>query len=66
MEGSLQPTITLADGYEIPRIGLGTYLLRDGSQVLQAVTTALEAGYRHFDTASMYGNEAGIGKNPRS
>lgn len=45
----------------IPRIGLGTYKLT-GQDCIKAVTAALGAGYRHIDTAQMYGNEAEIGR----
>lgn len=46
---------------EIPAIGLGTYRLQ-GRQAIDAVTTALELGYRHIDTAQMYANEAEVGQ----
>ncbi|ART62125.1 2,5-didehydrogluconate reductase DkgB [Kushneria marisflavi] len=45
----------------IPDIGLGTYRLK-GQEVIDSVTTALELGYRHIDTAQMYGNEADVGR----
>ncbi|SPJ33600.1 2,5-didehydrogluconate reductase DkgB [Kushneria phyllosphaerae] len=45
----------------IPDIGLGTYRLK-GQDVIDSVTTALELGYRHIDTAQMYGNEAEVGR----
>ncbi|ARS53506.1 2,5-didehydrogluconate reductase DkgB [Kushneria konosiri] len=45
----------------IPDIGLGTYRLK-GQEVIDSVTTALELGYRHIDTAQMYGNEADVGQ----
>lgn len=44
----------------IPRIGLGTYRLKDQA-VIDSVTTALSLGYRHIDTAQVYGNEAAVG-----
>ncbi len=44
-----------------PDIGLGTYRLK-GQDVIDSVTTALELGYRHIDTAQMYGNEAEVGR----
>lgn len=49
-----------ANGAEIPAIGLGTWLL-SGEACSQAVLWALEAGYRHLDTAKMYGNEEDVG-----
>ncbi|MFN3195180.1 MAG: aldo/keto reductase [Chlorobiota bacterium] len=53
--------IVLNNGVEIPRIGLGTYQLK-GNNLERAVMTALEAGYRHFDTATLYENEGELGK----
>jgi 2,5-diketo-D-gluconate reductase B len=46
---------------QIPSIGLGTFRLKD-QQVIDSVTTGLELGYRHIDTAQIYGNEAEVGK----
>lgn len=57
---ALDRKLTLPGGIEIPLIGFGTYQLV-GSDARQAVGWALEAGYRHFDTAASYGNEADIG-----
>ena len=54
--------VTLANGVEMPRLGLGTYKSAQGGDVERAVTCALEIGYRGIDTASMYGNEGGIGR----
>lgn len=52
----------LPDGGRIPSLGLGTWQIPDGPAVVTAVRQALEAGYRHIDTAQAYGNEAGIGQ----
>lgn len=49
------------DGHTIPQIGLGTWPL-DDAQVEAVVTDAIEAGYRHIDTAVRYGNETGVGR----
>ncbi|HEX5911790.1 MAG TPA: aldo/keto reductase, partial [Rubrobacter sp.] len=46
---------------EVPSLGLGTYRLT-GSACVQAVGRALSMGYRHLDTAQMYGNEAEVGR----
>jgi diketogulonate reductase-like aldo/keto reductase len=46
----------------MPRLGLGTYKTPEGFAVESAVMAALECGYRHIDTASLYGNEEGIGR----
>lgn len=50
-----------ANGADIPAIGLGTWQLR-GDAAIRSVTWALDAGYRHIDTAAMYGNEAEVGE----
>ncbi|WP_426227217.1 aldo/keto reductase [Pseudarthrobacter sp. DSP2-3-2b1] len=57
---TLAPLIKLNDGYSIPQLGLGTWPL-DDEQVSAAVVRAVEAGYRHIDTAVKYGNEKGVG-----
>ena len=49
-----------AAGITFPKLGLGTFQL-SGKTCQQAVETALEIGYRHIDTAQMYGNEAEVG-----
>ncbi|MFP4364839.1 MAG: aldo/keto reductase, partial [Spirochaetia bacterium] len=58
--------ILLTDTVSIPQIGFGTYKLSEGGEAEAAVGSALEAGYRHIDTASMYGNEKSIGKAVRT
>jgi diketogulonate reductase-like aldo/keto reductase len=57
--------IVKSNGAEIPAIGLGTWDAR-GDAVVRAVTAALDAGYRHIDTAAMYGNEAEVGEAIRN
>ncbi|GAA1146654.1 aldo/keto reductase [Ornithinicoccus hortensis] len=54
------PTIELNNGVQIPQVGFGVFQVPD-TQTQQAVETALEAGYRHIDTAAAYYNEAGVG-----
>ena len=51
----------LAGGVQIPVLGLGVWQLAEGVEAEQAVEWALEAGYRHIDTASMYHNERSVG-----
>ncbi len=46
----------------MPQLGLGTWQSQDGSEVESAVSDALKTGYRHVDTAAVYGNERGIGR----
>ena len=54
------PDITLDNGQRIPQFGFGVFLV-EPKDTEAAVTTALQAGYRHIDTAEMYGNEAQVG-----
>jgi len=54
------PTITLNDGHKIPQLGFGVFKV-DPAETERIVTDALEAGYRHIDTAAIYGNETGVG-----
>lgn len=61
----LHETYTLNNGIEIPKLGLGTWLIAN-EQVAQAVQTAIDLGYRHIDTAQAYQNEAGVGKGVRN
>ncbi|MDD4369516.1 MAG: aldo/keto reductase [Anaerostipes sp.] len=53
--------ITLYNGIDIPQIGLGVYQAPVGSGTVNAVKWAIEAGYRHIDTAKVYGNEEDVG-----
>jgi 2,5-diketo-D-gluconate reductase A len=55
------PTITLNDGTEIPQLGFGVFQV-DPAETERIVTDALEAGYRHLDTAAVYKNEEGVGR----
>lgn len=55
------PTITLNNGRTIPQLGFGVFQI-DPRDTAQAVSTALEVGYRHIDTAQMYGNEREVGQ----
>jgi 2,5-diketo-D-gluconate reductase A len=55
------PNAPLADGREIPVLGFGTWQIT-GEEAYRSVRTALEVGYRHIDTATMYQNESEIGR----
>lgn len=55
------PTITLNDGHTIPQLGFGVFKV-DPAGTERIVSEALEAGYRHIDTAAIYGNEEGLGR----
>lgn len=57
--------LVTANGAQIPAIGLGTFRL-EGEACAEAVKTALELGYRHIDTAKMYGNEEAVGEGIRA
>jgi 2,5-diketo-D-gluconate reductase A len=52
----------LADGNQMPMLGLGVWQVRDGRECVNAVRWALELGYRHIDTAQAYGNEQSVGQ----
>lgn len=61
MSTGIAPTITLAHGAAMPRLGLGTYPLK-GDEAADVVAGALDSGYRLIDTAFAYGNEDGVGR----
>ncbi len=65
MDLSIDSRIELNNGTSIPRLGLGMYQTPDGSAAGHAVLYALEVGYRHIDTAMMYGNEDSVGRAVR-
>ena len=54
-------TLTLSGGSTIPLLGFGTWQIR-GDDAVRATSAALESGYRHLDTATIYGNEAEVGR----
>lgn len=60
----LQETFTLSCGVEIPKLGFGTWMISNDAAA-QAVRTAADIGYRHFDTAQAYENESGVGEGLR-
>jgi diketogulonate reductase-like aldo/keto reductase len=55
----------LSGGVEIPCIGFGTWQTPEGDVAVSSVKAAIEAGYRHIDTAAIYGNEEGVGEGIR-
>jgi diketogulonate reductase-like aldo/keto reductase len=61
----LEETYTLANGLQIPKLGLGTWFI-DNDGTAEAIRQAAAIGYRHVDTAQAYGNEAGVGDGIRS
>jgi len=61
----LKGTVQLSNGVSMPCFGLGVFKTQEGSEVENAVKWALEAGYRHIDTAAIYRNERGVGNAVR-
>ncbi len=61
MELGMHTTRTLNNDVRMPVLGLGVSKAADGPEAVQAVRWALETGYRHIDTASVYGNETSVG-----
>jgi diketogulonate reductase-like aldo/keto reductase len=59
---TLRDTYTLNTGAKIPKIGFGTWQIPNGDEAYAATTFALKSGYRHIDTARVYGNEESVGK----
>jgi diketogulonate reductase-like aldo/keto reductase len=55
-------TYELNNGVKLPKIGFGTWQIKNGEEAYQSVTFALKHGYKHIDTAAAYGNEKSVGK----
>jgi len=62
MISNIKDCTLLNNGVRMPWLGFGVFKISDGQEVEQAVSYALEAGYRSIDTAAVYGNERGVGK----
>jgi diketogulonate reductase-like aldo/keto reductase len=62
---SLSDGFTLSNGVKIPCIGFGTWQASEGEAAFSSVKAAIEAGYRHIDTATAYGNEESVGRAVR-
>ena len=62
---SVVPDITLNDGNSIPQLGFGVFQI-EPDETAEAVREAIEVGYRHIDTAEMYGNEREVGEGIRA
>lgn len=65
MSRDINHKIKMNNGVEIPQFGLGVYLTKSGTECINAVMWALEAGYRHIDTAKAYHNEKEVGEAVR-
>ena len=63
---NIHSTKQLANGIEMPILGLGVYKMTEPDIAIQAITTALDYGYRHIDTASLYANEKEVGEAIRA
>jgi diketogulonate reductase-like aldo/keto reductase len=61
----LDQVFVLKNGVKLPKIGLGTWQVKDGDEAYHAVLAALKNGYRHIDTAEGYRNEESVGKAVR-
>lgn len=59
---SLSDSFKLANGVEMPCLGLGTWKSQDGDEVKNSVISAISQGYKHIDTAAIYRNEMGVGR----
>lgn len=62
----LRATVTLNNGARMPWLGLGVFQIRSDAETEKVVRTAIELGYRSIDTASLYGNERGVGQAVRA
>lgn len=66
MDLTINSTKTLHNGVEMPRFGLGVYKMTDKEAATEAMTTAIEAGYKAIDTATIYDNEVEVGEAVRN
>lgn len=65
MELTINSTKTLHNGVEMPRFGLGVYKMTDREEAVNAMVTAIDAGYKAIDTATVYENEREVGEAVR-
>lgn len=66
MTTALTSSTTLHNGVKMPWLGLGVWKVKDDGDTERTVQTAIETGYRHIDTAAVYGNEKGVGIGVRN
>ena len=62
---SVKSRITLSDGHTMPCVGFGTWMIKDDLNGTEPILKAIEAGYRHIDTASLYNSERSVGEAMR-
>jgi len=65
MIDNINSTITLNNGIEMPRLGLGVFRVEDSSELINVVKVAIKNGYRSIDGAAIYGNEEAMGEGIR-
>lgn len=65
MNQSIQGRSTLKNGVQMPNVGLGVFKVEEGSELIEAIKSAVKNGYRSIDTASVYGNETSVGQGIR-
>ncbi|HDR4462736.1 aldo/keto reductase [Bacillus cereus group sp. MYBK249-1] len=63
---NLQSKTVLSNGVEMPWFGLGVFKVEEGPELVEAIKSAIKAGYRSIDTAAIYGNEAAVGEGIRA
>ncbi|WP_089607572.1 aldo/keto reductase [Bacillus cereus] len=63
---NLQSKTVLSNGVEMPWFGLGVFKVEEGPELVEAIKSAIKAGYRSIDTAANYGNEAAVGEGIRA
>ncbi len=63
---NLQSKAVLNNGVEMPWFGLGVFKVEEGPGLVEAIKSAIKAGYRSIDTAAIYGNEAAVGEGIRA
>ena len=54
--------VTLNNGVKVPILGYGVFLVEEGQNAVDVIKAAIETGYRHIDTAAVYGNEKSVGR----
>ena len=63
---NLQSKTVLSNGVEMPWFGLGVFKVEEGPELVEAIKSAIKAGYRSIDTAAIYGNEKAVGEGIRA